>query len=346
MDFGFTEDQESLRALAVKVLDGHTGDDRSLWDQLAATGLIGAALAPPHGDGMGLMGLCIVAEELGRRAALQPFGASGAAALCLEQLAPGIDLDGLARGSTIATIALEEPAGYDPLDPATTLSAGRRLSGQKTAVPWAPPADLFLVSARNGDGSTALAMVGSDDRGLTVEASTGTAGEPLGRITFDDVEVPADRIFTDNAVPLAHDTLLAVECATAAGVLDGGLRITSQYIAGREQFGRPIAAFQGPALRIADAYIDTQAVWAATWSAIWRMATGRPAGEALAIAKFWVADGGQRAVHAYQHLHGGMGVDTSYPIHRYFALAKALEVRLGGAPVQLERLGAALAADS
>jgi alkylation response protein AidB-like acyl-CoA dehydrogenase len=76
------------------------------------------------------------------------------------------------------------------------------------------------------------------------------------------------------------------------------------------------------------------------------MATGRPAAEALAIAKFWVADGGQRAVHAFQHLHGGMGVDTSYPIHRYFALAKALEVRLGGAPVQLERLGAALAAES
>ncbi|HET6873358.1 MAG TPA: acyl-CoA dehydrogenase family protein [Acidimicrobiales bacterium] len=346
MDFGFTEDQESLRALAVKVLDGHAGDDRALWDQLAATGLIGAALAPPCGDGMGLMGLCIIAEQLGRRALLQPLGASVAAALCLEQLAPALDIDGLARGSTIATIALEEPAGYDPLDPATTLSGQGRLAGQKTAVPWAPRADLFLVSARDATASAVLVLVGRDDPGLTIEESTGTAGEPLGRISFNDVDVPTDRIFTDKAVTLAHDTLLAVECATAAGVLDGGLRITSQYIAGREQFGRPIAAFQGPALRIADAYIDTQAVWAATWSAIWRLATGRPAGEALAIAKFWVADGGQRAVHAFQHLHGGMGVDTSYPIHRYFALAKALEVRLGGAPVQLERLGAALAAES
>jgi alkylation response protein AidB-like acyl-CoA dehydrogenase len=81
----------------------------------------------------------------------------------------------------------------------------------------------------------------------------------------------------------------------------------------------------------------------ATWSALWRWAGGRPAEEAVAIAKFWVADGGQRAVHAFQHLHGGMGVDTSYPIHRYFAQAKAAEVRLGGASAQLERLGAALA---
>jgi alkylation response protein AidB-like acyl-CoA dehydrogenase len=68
------------------------------------------------------------------------------------------------------------------------------------------------------------------------------------------------------------------------------------------------------------------------------------ADEALAIAKFWVADGGQRAVHAFQHLHGGIGLDVSYPIHRYFTLAKTLEASLGGATAQLMRLGAMLAA--
>jgi alkylation response protein AidB-like acyl-CoA dehydrogenase len=345
MDFGFTEDQESLRSLAAKLLDDARGDDPGLWARMGDAGLVGAPLQPPNGEGMGIMGLCVVAEELGRRALLSPYTVHVSAALVLERVAPERLVADLAAGPALATIALEEPSGYDPLQPSALIDSGGRLSGAKTAVPWAAEADFFLVGAVDHRGRKVLALL-ERGAGVEVEPATGTAGEPLGRVHFDATPVPPRHAFGGSALETAHDILLAAECATAAGVLDGGLRITAQYIAGREQFGRPIAAFQGPALRIADAYIDTQAVWAATWSAIWRLATGRPAGEALAIAKFWVADGGQRAVHAFQHLHGGMGVDTSYPIHRYFALAKALEVRLGGAPVQLERLGAALAAES
>ena len=61
------------------------------------------------------------------------------------------------------------------------------------------------------------------------------------------------------------------------------------------------------------------------------------------VAKFWAAEGAQRVVHAAQHLHGGIGVDLDYPIHRYFRWAKVLELTLGGASPSLLRLGASLA---
>jgi alkylation response protein AidB-like acyl-CoA dehydrogenase len=132
-------------------------------------------------------------------------------------------------------------------------------------------------------------------------------------------------------------------CATAVGVLDEAIRITAEYISHRQQFGKPIATFQGATLKAADAYIDAGAVRATTWSAVWRLAEGLPCDDELAIAKYWVAYGGQNAVHNCQHLHGGMGVDVDYPIHRYFIWAKDLELTLGGETTQLLKLGASLA---
>ena len=98
-------------------------------------------------------------------------------------------------------------------------------------------------------------------------------------------------------------------------------------------------------MKAADAYIDAEAVRVTAWSALWRLAEARPCDDELAIAKYWTADGGQRAVHACQHLHGGIGVDTDYPIHRYFLWAKELELVLGGATPQLLKIGASIAGD-
>ena len=128
---------------------------------------------------------------------------------------------------------------------------------------------------------------------------------------------------------------IAALCATGVGVFEEALRITASYITERKQFDKPIATFQGATMKAADAYIDLEAIRATTWSAIWRLAEGRSCDDELAIAKFWVADGGQRIVHNCQHLHGGIGVDIDYPIHRYFIWAKYLELTLGGANRQL-----------
>jgi alkylation response protein AidB-like acyl-CoA dehydrogenase len=128
-----------------------------------------------------------------------------------------------------------------------------------------------------------------------------------------------------------------------SGVAAEAVRITGEYTVSREQFGRPIATFQAVGQRAADAYVDAQAIRLTMLQAAWRLAAGFPADREVAIAKYWAAAGGQRVVHAAQHLHGGMGVDRDYPLHRYFLLAKQLELTLGGATRQLADLGRMLA---
>ncbi|HAM02817.1 MAG TPA: acyl-CoA dehydrogenase, partial [Acidimicrobiaceae bacterium] len=98
-------------------------------------------------------------------------------------------------------------------------------------------------------------------------------------------------------------------------------------------------AFQGTMLRAADAYIDTEAMRVTTWQAAWRLDTGRPTAQAVAVAKWWASEAGQRVAHTTQHLHGGLGADISYPIHRYFLWAKQIELMLEGPAAQLARLG-------
>jgi alkylation response protein AidB-like acyl-CoA dehydrogenase len=127
------------------------------------------------------------------------------------------------------------------------------------------------------------------------------------------------------------------------GVCAEAVRLTAEYTKTREQFGRPIATFQAVGQRAADAFIDTEAVRLTAWQAVWRLSAGLPAEEQVAVAKFWTAEGGQRVVHAAQHLHGGMGVDRDYPLHRYFLWAKQLELGLGGGTRSLLDLGARIA---
>ncbi len=130
-----------------------------------------------------------------------------------------------------------------------------------------------------------------------------------------------------------------------AGAAAASLALVAEYTKTREQFGKPIATFQAVGQRAADAYVDTEAIRLTAWQAAWRIDQGLPADREVAIAKFWAADGGQRVVHAAVHLHGGVGVDREYPLHRYFLMTKHIELTLGGATEQLLHLGAALAAE-
>ena len=143
---------------------------------------------------------------------------------------------------------------------------------------------------------------------------------------------------------LVQRTTAALALAQA-GAAAAALALVAEYTKTREQFGKPIATFQAVGQRAADAYVDTEAIRLTAWQAAWRIAEGLPADKEVAIAKFWAADGGQRVVHAAVHLHGGVGVDRDYPLHRYFLMTKHLELTLGGATEQLLQLGAILAAE-
>jgi 3-oxocholest-4-en-26-oyl-CoA dehydrogenase beta subunit len=138
--------------------------------------------------------------------------------------------------------------------------------------------------------------------------------------------------------PWVSDRALVALCALQVGVCEAALQQTATYVSQREQFGRPIATFQAVAQRAADAYIDVDAMRVTMLAAAWRIDAGLDASADVRVAKWWAAEAGHRVVHACQHLHGGIGSDIEYPIHRYFLWGKQLALMLGGGSEQLAAL--------
>jgi alkylation response protein AidB-like acyl-CoA dehydrogenase len=209
----------------------------------------------------------------------------------------------------------------------------------------------ILVPARIAEGEVGVFLVDPNAPGVTIERQVTTTGEPLGEVTMKGVRVSGDEVLGAGEkgaqilawlLPRATVAL----CALELGVVDRALRMTAEYTAQRRQFDRPIATFQAVAQRMADAYIDVEAIRVATWNAAFRLSAGLPATEAVAIAKFFSAEAGHRVVYAAQHLHGGIGFDLDYPIHRYYLSSKQIELTLGSAVTHLVRLGAELSRDS
>jgi 3-oxocholest-4-en-26-oyl-CoA dehydrogenase beta subunit len=259
------------------------------------------------------------------------------------------------RGELILTAALAEENGDDPAAPSAraerAAGGGWVLSGVKTTVPAAPLAALMLVPAATPDG-VAVFLVRPEDDGVTVTRQQVTSGDSTGRVVLDGVRLDAGRVLGGEtaggaAAGEAAGWLLRAGtvglCATAAGVTARALELTAEYARERVQFGKPIGSFQAVAQRLADAYIDCEAIRLTMWQAAWRLAEGLPSAAEIATAKFWAADAGHRVAHTAVHIHGGVGIDLSHPAHRYFVAAKHCEFMLGGATVQLRRLGAELA---
>lgn len=365
MDFSLTEEQQAVVEAAAKLFEGHLTDerrnevegegiDRDLWTALAGSNLLGLAVSEGDGgSGFGFGEIAMLLEEAGRSAAPVPLWA------CLVLGAMPIEefgsedqkrklLGPLVAGDLILTAALVEP-GSDPGHPITTARRdGDRwvIDGSKTCVPAGTVADLILVPADTGGGSVGVFLVDRSAPGLTITSLATTTGIPEARLDLDGVtaagvlgEADGGRAILEWLLPRATTGL----CALMAGTCEAALRLTAAYAVERKQFDRAIATFQAVGQRAADAYVDTEAIRLTARQAAWRLSVGWPADEQVAIAKFWAADGGQRVVHAAQHIHGGLGVDRSYPLHRYFLAAKQLELTLGGATANLLRLGALMA---
>src|SRR5699024_8027439 len=119
------------------------------------------------------------------------------------------------------------------------------------------------------------------------------------------------------AVTGLHESLLAGVCAVAAGTVAGALEITANHVRERHQFGRPLATFQAVSQQIADVHTASHAMDLTTRAACWKLATDRPAGEDLAVAAWWLTEELPAALRTCHHLHGGVGVDITHPLHRY-----------------------------
>lgn len=343
MDFSLTPDQEELRALTRRILsdvctpahlkevsDTDNGTDLALWSTLADAGLVGIALPESvGGGGMGLIESAIVLEELGRAAAPVPgFAVMGLAAPSLAQF-PDL-LKGVASGEVIVTAAIHEPVG-DAFSPSTTVTNGK-LTGTKVCVPHGTMATRFVVTATDG-----VYAVEANDPGVKITRQDTTTGVPDALVEFNQ----ASAMCLGNTTALQDLLQRGIAAATVmtSGACQAALLLMGEYTKSRRQFDKVIASFQAVSQRAGDAYIDTEGVRLTAWQAVWRMSEGLPAEAALLSAKFWAAEGGWRIMHGAHHVHGGVGVDRDYPLHRYFLLHKQLELQLGSTHPSLARLG-------
>lgn len=377
MDFTFGEEHLAVAEAAAGVFDGmataervaevEAGDertDRELWAALAAADLLGLAVPPAHGgQGLGLTELCLLLEAQGRRVAPVPLWATTVlGALPLARFAPEALaarwLPGVVAGDVVLTAALTGTAASvsgspqvlaEPLaGPAGDGSGAWRLGGTELAVPQAHLADRVVVPARAPEGAVLLALVDPAASGARLERAETTNREIHPHLHLDDVVVGPDDVVAGpasgrDALTWTLEAARTGLAALAVGVCESALGQTADYLNQRHQFGRPLSAFQATLLRAADAAIDIEAMRVTMWQAAWRLDTGRPAAEAVAVAAWQAAERGQRVVHATQHLHGGMGADVTYPIHRYFLWGKQIELLLGGPSSELARLGSLIA---
>lgn len=367
MDFTLPEETQELAGLVRRIAtDQLTQDrlkaveteavrfDRQLWKALADAGVLGAAL--PHslgGSGLGFLEQCAVLVELGRVVAPVPYLVNTLSAAALADF--GTDEQRAAwaapaaAGRLVLTAALTEEFTDSPESLTTQAQpdgpAGSEwtLSGTKAVVPYATVADAILVPASTPEGNRLFVVLPGDD-GVSLQAQQVVDGDVEAT-----VELAGVRLATDRLVPgadLVHRLVARATvgyCAQQLGVIERALELTAEYAREREQFNRPIGSFQAVAQRLADAYIDVEAVRLTMWEAAWRIAEGLPCPTEVATAKFWAADAGHRVAHTAVHVHGGTGIDTDAPTHRYFVAAKRNEFSLGNATDQLRRLGRELA---
>lgn len=294
MDFNLDETQQELRKLAAEVLAKE--EDERLWPALQQAGLVD--LCQPGESGA--VEMAVVLREVGAVAADVPLLAHLAGTLALAE--HGRVVEGRVG------VALRGKVLSD-----------KGLTGRMRTV---TPAETYVVAADDG-----LYLVTEP---VTEIAEFTSTGEPAATLVFD--ATPAERV-AESADGLRNIHAAAV-AAQASGVLAGALKLTTEYIRTRRQFGRALAEFQAVTMQIADVYIAGRALDVAMWSGAWSLDP-----RDLALAGFHVSEA-FRALYTCQHLHGGLGLDVTYPLHRYFAQAKHLAQVTGGADAQLDLIGA------
>ncbi|MBE9540279.1 MAG: acyl-CoA/acyl-ACP dehydrogenase, partial [Proteobacteria bacterium] len=344
MDFSFSEDQTAIRDLAKQIFSDRTTDeyllkfdrtdeayDDALWATLAAQGLLGITIAEEFGGtGLGFTELCLILEEQGRHVSPIPLFSSlvlgvlpiaefGTASQQQKYLVP------LAAGELKLTAAISELGMSDAI--AGQVSAvkngqGWTLSGELACVPDGGVADAVLVPA-NCDGAQTFFIVDTDATGVHIEEQCSSLGMNEASLSLKSVELSGDAVLGQvdaGAAVLAwlEQRAEVAICAMQVGVTEEALKRTAEFTCERKQFGAPIGSFQAVAMQAADAFIDVEAIRSVYWLALYRLTNEMDARAEVRCAKWWTVDAGHRIVYRTQHLHGGMGSDVEFPIHRFF----------------------------
>lgn len=341
MDFELDDTQRAVADLAAGVL---AKEDAEPWQALARVGLLSAVLPTElGGDGLAAGEVAVLLTEVGRRAAAVPALATLALGI-LPVVAFGTAeqqaelLPDAAAGAALLTGAPSEPGApltSTPSTRAVRVDGAWRLTGTKAAVPYAAQADRVLVPAGSG-----VFLVDPQSDGVALHQTPTSSGAPEYTVRLDGASATLLGSQPDSgAVAGLRAYALLGAAAVGDGLLSGALHLTTEHVRQRQQFGRPLATFQAVAQQVADVYIASRTLHLAAASAAWRMSAGLNAAEDLELAGFWLSAEGLPALRTCHHLHGGIGVDVTYPLHRYFAQLKDL-ARFAGGTQRLEGVAA------
>ncbi len=366
MDFEWSEASRTITQLANKILAADVSEaslreiDQSgtffhprAWTKLSEAGLLGVAIDEAQGGmGGGIAELCALCTSVGRHVAPIPayaclvLGALPVARFGGEQQ-KATYLPKLAEGSLFLTGAIEEAASRDRKRPATRAEIkGERFSitGTKICVPLADRAARIVTAVTCADDTIAVVLIDPKAPGVVLTRNVATHGEPSFRVDLRGVTVAAEDVLARgqggaSAWSWVVNASVACACAIELGVTERALEMTARYTTERKQFGVAIGSFQAVRQRAADAYIDVEAIRLSMQQAAYLLDADRDSDLACSVAKYQAADCGYRVTFAAQHLHGGMGYDVDYPLHRYYKWSKAMELSLGSAPEHLATIG-------
>jgi alkylation response protein AidB-like acyl-CoA dehydrogenase len=343
MKFELSDAQQAIAQVAADAL-GSPGADQAerAWKALGQAGMLSLGVpAWLGGEGFGAAEIGALLGEIGRRAV--PVPALATLALGVLPVARWGSRDqqrdlltGVAAGGTVLTAALRELSSPMPAEPRTTASGSLELHGVKHGVPYAAQAHRILVPVSLAARGTAIAVVNPRARGVTLTPAPSSSGSP--EYTLRLAGVTAEGLLGSALPEDLYRYAIAGACAEGDGLLAGALELTARHVGSREQFGRPLAAFQAVAQQIADVYVASRTLHLATVAACWGLAQETGAAD-LDVAAYWLAHEAPTALRTCHHLHGGLGLDISYPLHRFSALAKDLVRLVGGAEHCLDRLG-------
>ncbi len=354
MNFDLTDEQELLRDTARevfsraydtesrnKIVDSELGWSREVWRQLAEIGILGLGFDPEESGQIEIM---VVMTEIGRRLAPEPVAT---AALIPGGLIAelGSDeqralLDEVAGGEKLLALAHAEKGlrGLDELSTRATQSGdGWTITGRKNPVLAGGSADVLVVTASLPDGGVGAFLV---DAAATTRRPYRTFDGLRGaEIDFDDS--PAQQLGDGDVSEMIHATLIRYSsalCAEAVGAMDESIRLTTEYLKARKQFGVPLKTFQTLTQRAADMYVSLELAHSMNYYAAMCITDGRLDPVVAARSKLQIGRSGRHILQESIQMHGGIGVTAEYPVAHYAARLTAIDQTLGSATDQLRFL--------
>jgi alkylation response protein AidB-like acyl-CoA dehydrogenase len=369
MDFTYDDEQQALRE-AVRGLVGKSyadfenrrrtvadepGFDEKLWTRLAEMGVLGLPFEERYGGmGAGPVEVGIVAQELGRVVAPEPFLTSvvlagGVVALAGTEEQKTSVLEGVASGETVLAFAHAEPGTrWTPsaeMVTATASGEGWTLSGVKEPVLHGARADRLVVSATLPEGGTGLFLVEGDAPGLTRSGYPTFDGGRAARVALDGT--PAAALGSGDAtahIARALDGARVAAASEAVGAMEVALSATSEYLRSRKQFGVPLNTFQALTFRAADMYVSLELARSITLWATMVLAeeSDEEVADAAARAGLQVSRAGRHIGQEAIQLHGGIAMTAEYSVGSYTAHLTALDHLLGDGGFHLAALSSSV----